>query len=130
MSDNRSLIIAEVSKIDTTIGERCRIVYVDPTSLLRGSRLADAMFADVLKPGEKVDGKILKTEVKEYTFVDTESGEQISATVAPIVQLGDESLEQAIKNNGKQMPSLKLDMSAITESVASSEEQVQNPTLD
>mgnify|MGYP003681538943 CR=1 FL=1 len=41
MNNNRTLLIAEVSKIDTAIGERCRIVYVDPTSLLRGSRLAD-----------------------------------------------------------------------------------------
>jgi len=104
----RHLIIAEVSKIDTSIGQRARIVYVDPTTLIRGSRLADELFADVLKPGEKVEGKILKAKVKSYSFTDSISGDTINADVAPIVQLGDETLEQAVRANGKQMPPLSL----------------------
>ena len=109
MSDGkRHLIIAEVSKIDTSIGQRARIVYVDATTLMRGSRLADELFADVLKPGQQVEGKIFKTKVKSYSFNDSESGETINADVAPIVQLGEESLEQAVRANGKQMPPLSL----------------------
>ena len=75
---------------------------------MRGSRLADELFADVLKPGQQVEGKIFKTKVKSYSFNDSESGETINADVAPIVQLGDETLEQAVRANGKQMPPLSL----------------------
>ena len=61
ISDNE-LLVASVEKIDTSIGERTRIVYVDTTALLRGSRLADELFASVMKPGQKVRGSILKAK--------------------------------------------------------------------
>jgi hypothetical protein len=63
--------------------------------------MLDADFAPFMVVGSERKGKIVSASVAPYTFEDKD-GKTITATTAPIVCLGDESLETAIRKNGKQ----------------------------
>lgn len=82
-------------------GKVARINYVDSSTLKKGSRPADEIFASILKPGMQVEGaSIQQVKVKSYTLLDP-AGKEITTDRATIVVLKGESHETAAKASGR-----------------------------